>query len=54
MVAVSAAQLAAVPEVVAIAYGAQKAPAVRAALRSGLVTSLVTHGSLARQLLAAP
>ena len=33
-------------------YETVKAPAVRAALRSGLVSSLVTHISLARALLA--
>ncbi|HST66088.1 MAG TPA: sugar-binding domain-containing protein [Mycobacteriales bacterium] len=52
MIGVSAAQLRAVEEVVAVPYDAGKAPAVRAALRSGLVTSVVTHTSLARALLA--
>jgi DNA-binding transcriptional regulator LsrR (DeoR family) len=52
MIGVSAAQLRAVQEVVAVPYETVKAPAVRAALRSGLVTSLVTHTSLARALLA--
>ncbi|HET8601402.1 MAG TPA: sugar-binding domain-containing protein [Segeticoccus sp.] len=41
----------AIPEVIAIPYGRQKAPAVRAAIGSGLVNGLVTHGSLARALL---
>lgn len=54
MVAVTADQLRAVPEVLALAYGEGKAPAVRAALRSGLVTSLVTHADLARAVLDAP
>ena len=40
-------------EVVAVPYGMAKAPAVRAALRSRLVDSLVTHTSLARALLDA-
>ena len=44
-------QLRAVPEIVAIAYGTPKARAVRAAVRGGFVTSLITHGSLARELL---
>jgi DNA-binding transcriptional regulator LsrR (DeoR family) len=44
-------QLRAVPEIVAIAYGTAKARAVRAAVRGGFVTSLITHGSLARELL---
>jgi DNA-binding transcriptional regulator LsrR (DeoR family) len=47
MIAVSGVQLRAVPEVIAIPYGTAKAPAVRAALRSGLVNSLVTHSTLA-------
>ena len=41
----------AIPEVLAIAYGKAKAPAVRAAVRGGLVNGLVTHASLARTLL---
>ena len=52
MIGVSAAQLRAVREVVAVPYETVKAPAVRAALRSRLVSSLVTHTSLARALLA--
>lgn len=52
MIGVSAQQLRAVREVVAVPYETVKAPAVAAALRSGLVTSLVTHTSLARALLA--
>jgi DNA-binding transcriptional regulator LsrR (DeoR family) len=47
-------QLRAVPEIIAIAYGTPKAHAVRAAVRGGFVTSLITHGSLARELLALP
>jgi DNA-binding transcriptional regulator LsrR (DeoR family) len=41
-----------VPEVVAIAYGPDKAAAVQAAVRGRLVTTLVTHRSLALALLA--
>ena len=50
-VGVSAEQMRAIPEVLGIPYGDDKAPAVLAALRSGLVTSMVTHSSLARVLL---
>lgn len=53
MISVTAPQLRAVPEVIAIAYGPQKAPAVRAAITGGLVDSLVTHAALARDLLGA-
>lgn len=51
MVGIEAAQLSKIPEVIAIAYHAVKAPAVLAALRSQLVNALVTHSSLARALL---
>jgi DNA-binding transcriptional regulator LsrR (DeoR family) len=51
MLAIGAEQLRAVPEVIAVPYGVGKARAVRAALRSGVVTSLVTHTSLATALL---
>lgn len=47
-------QLRAVPELIAIAYGIPKAHAVRAAIRGGYVNSLITHASLARELLALP
>ena len=53
IIGIGAQQLAAVPELVAIAYGEAKAQAVRAAVRGGFVTSLITHASLARVLLAA-
>ena len=52
MVGMNAAQLGAIPEVIGIAYGVSKAPAVRAALTGGLVNGLVTHASLATALLA--
>lgn len=52
MIGVSAAQLRRVPEVIAIAYGTVKAPAVHAALSGGLVRSLVTHRALAEVLVA--
>lgn len=52
MVSISAAQMEGVPEVIAIAYGVNKLPAVVAALRSGLLNSLVTQTSLATALLS--
>jgi DNA-binding transcriptional regulator LsrR (DeoR family) len=54
MIGVTAAQLRAIGEVVAVPYETVKAPAVRAALRSRMVSSLVTHTSLARALLLDP
>ena len=51
LIGIGAEQLRSIPEVVGIPYGVDKAPAVRAALASGLVTSLVTHTALARALL---
>ncbi len=51
MISIGAEQLRAVPEVIAVPYGTEKAQAVRAAVRSGVVTSLVTHASLATALL---
>ena len=51
MIGIDATQMHAIPEVIAIVYGAAKAPAVRAAVRGGLVNALVTHASLARTLI---
>jgi DNA-binding transcriptional regulator LsrR (DeoR family) len=51
MICPSADQLRAIPEVLAIAYNRVRSPAVKAAIRGGLVDSLVTHASLARTLL---
>jgi DNA-binding transcriptional regulator LsrR (DeoR family) len=51
LIGIEAEQLRAVPEVIAVAYGTPKAPAIRAALRGGFITSLVTHASMARALL---
>jgi DNA-binding transcriptional regulator LsrR (DeoR family) len=51
MICPSAEQLRAIPEVLAIAYNRVRSPAVEAAVRGGLVDSLVTHASLARTLL---
>jgi DNA-binding transcriptional regulator LsrR (DeoR family) len=52
MIAIGVEQMRAIPEVFALPYGTAKAPAVRAALRSGLIGGLVTHTALARELLA--
>lgn len=51
LISIGVEQLRSIPEVIAIPYGVGKAAAVHAALRSGVVTSLVTHSSLARALL---
>jgi DNA-binding transcriptional regulator LsrR (DeoR family) len=52
VIGINAEQLRAVPEVIALAYGAKKALAVRAAIHGGFVTSLVTHHAMAVELLA--
>jgi DNA-binding transcriptional regulator LsrR (DeoR family) len=44
--------LAGIPCVIAVAYGASKSSAVRAAIRGGMINGLVTHVSLARTLLS--
>jgi DNA-binding transcriptional regulator LsrR (DeoR family) len=51
LVGIGAEQLRAVPDVIAIVYGARKAGAAYAALRSDFVTSVVTHTALATELL---
>jgi DNA-binding transcriptional regulator LsrR (DeoR family) len=51
MIAISADEMRAIPEVIVIPYGIRKAPAVRAALRSGLVGGMVTHATLAQAVL---
>jgi DNA-binding transcriptional regulator LsrR (DeoR family) len=51
MIGVTAPQLRAIPLVIAVPYSRVKAPAVLAALRSRLVTGLVTHATLAQALL---
>lgn len=51
IIGIRAAQLHRIPEVIAIAYGPEKAAATRAAIRGGYVTGLVTHSSFARSLL---
>jgi DNA-binding transcriptional regulator LsrR (DeoR family) len=52
-ICIPAAQLRRVPEVIALAYGPEKAPAVRAAVLGGYVTGLVTHTRFAEALLSA-
>jgi len=51
LIGIDAERLHAVPEVIAIAYGVPKASAVRAAIRGGFVTSLVTHTGMGQALL---
>jgi DNA-binding transcriptional regulator LsrR (DeoR family) len=51
LIGIRSEDLQAVPEVIAIVYGSQKAAAVHAALRSDFVTSVVTHTVLADALL---
>ncbi|MGY1593458.1 sugar-binding transcriptional regulator [Geodermatophilus sp. SYSU D00708] len=51
MIGITAEEMRAIPEVVVIPYGVGKAPAVRAALRSGLVGGIVTHAALAQAVL---
>ena len=52
MIRISAEDLHRVPEVIALAYGPEKAPAARAAIKGGFVSGLVTHATFARALLA--
>ncbi len=52
IIGVTAEQLAAINVVISVAYGAEKAPAVSAAVRGGLVTGLITHTGMARAMLA--
>jgi DNA-binding transcriptional regulator LsrR (DeoR family) len=52
MIGISASQLRAIPEVIALAYSTARAPAVKAAILGGFINSVVTHTSLARALLA--
>jgi len=51
LIGVDAERLRAVDEVIGVVYGSAKAEAVRAAVRGGFVTSLVTHAGMARALL---
>jgi DNA-binding transcriptional regulator LsrR (DeoR family) len=52
MIGLSSDQLAAIKNVVAVAYGDEKAAAVRSVLIGGWITGLITHSSLARQLIS--
>lgn len=54
MIGIDAERMRAISEVIVMAYGTAKLPALRAALRSGLVGGLVTHSALAGALLAVP
>ena len=54
MIGIDAEQMRSIPEVIVIAYGTAKVPALRSALLSGLVGGVVTHTALARALLAVP
>jgi DNA-binding transcriptional regulator LsrR (DeoR family) len=51
LIGIDAQGLLAIPDVIALAYGTAKAQAVRAGLRGGFATSLVTHSAMARRLL---
>ncbi len=52
--AISGAQLRAVPEVIAVAGGPEKTEAIRAALLGGWVTTLITDSDVARALCKEP
>lgn len=54
VIGVTGEQLRATPDVVAMACGEARAQAVAAVLRSGIVSTLVTHTALARAVLALP
>ena len=51
MIGIDAEQMRAIPEVIVIAFGMAKVPAMRAVLRSGLIDGVVTHTALAQALL---
>jgi DNA-binding transcriptional regulator LsrR (DeoR family) len=53
MIGINAEQMRAIPEVTVISYGIPKVPAALAALRSGLISGLVTHKTFARALVEA-
>jgi DNA-binding transcriptional regulator LsrR (DeoR family) len=52
IIGISATELRDIPEVIAIAYNPVRTPAVRAAIRGGLVNSIVTHPPVATALIA--
>jgi DNA-binding transcriptional regulator LsrR (DeoR family) len=51
MIVITAEEMRSIPEVIVVPWGTAKAPALRAALRSGLVGGIVTHTALARLVL---
>jgi DNA-binding transcriptional regulator LsrR (DeoR family) len=51
IIGVTAERLEAIDVVISVAYGVEKAPAVAAAMRGGLVNGLITHSALAHALL---
>jgi len=51
MICIDATDLRKIPEVIALAYGPEKASATRAAIRGGYVNGVVTHTGMARALL---
>ena len=52
MIGITGAQMRSIDQLIAIPYGIAKLPAVLAALRSGLMNSMVTHVSMAEALLS--
>jgi DNA-binding transcriptional regulator LsrR (DeoR family) len=52
MICIDAVDLRKIPEVIALAYGPEKASATRAAVRGGYVNGIVTHAGMAKALLA--
>jgi DNA-binding transcriptional regulator LsrR (DeoR family) len=52
MICVGHADLVAMPEVIGVVYGAEKVPAVQAAIRGRCISSIVTHTSVAQAMLA--
>jgi DNA-binding transcriptional regulator LsrR (DeoR family) len=51
VIGIDAARMHAVPDVIAVAYGAAKSDAVHAGIRGGFIKSLVTHTAMASELL---
>ncbi len=51
MIGITAEQMLAIPEVIAIGYGTSKTEALRLAIRSGMVDGVITHTAVARGLL---
>ena len=51
VIGIAAAEMQAVPEVIAVAYGTAKVDAVHAGIRGGFIKSVVTHTAMARGLL---